>query len=68
METGLRRPLLPPCKAQPEGDAGERARGAACMGEVRGAGMHGEGGAEKRTRGILSGVWYHFIEKVLDLM
>ena len=35
------RPLLPPRKAQPEGDAGERARS---------AGMHGEGGAEKRTR------------------
>ena len=38
METGLRRPLLLPRKAQSEGDAGGEARGAAwqtCMGEER---------------------------------
>ena len=60
MEAGLRRPLLLPRRHSPKGQ---------CMGErVRGAGMQGRGSAEKRTRAILSGVWYHFIEKVLDLM
>ena len=42
-EAGLRRPHLPPRKAQSEGDAGERARGAACMG---GEARHGSGLAE----------------------
>ena len=59
MEAGLREAA----PAAPQGTARRGRRRA----EAR-RGMHGEGGAEKRTRAILSGVWYHFIEKVLDLM
>ena len=51
MEAGLRKPLLPPCKAQPEGDAGERARGAACMGGEAGRGHAWRGRRGKTDAG-----------------